>query len=144
LDPIKKDPPCTREKEEKLIKQALKTCIALPKETDRKKEHITGIITSDSAIEKIKVRPDLVQPGTHKRGWRSITQLLLLLLTAKIPKMRYNLVCKVRNVVGIVRQLLLLQLTAKIQYNLVCTVRSVAGTARQFLPCYWQPRCSTA
>ena len=40
----------------------------LPKETDRRKEHITGILTSDSAIEKTKARPDLVQPGGYKRG----------------------------------------------------------------------------
>jgi len=46
----------------------LKAGIELPKETDRKKEHITGILTSDSAIAKIKERQDLVQAGGHKCG----------------------------------------------------------------------------
>jgi len=33
----------------------------LPKDTDWKKKHITGIVTSDLTIEKIKTSPDLVQ-----------------------------------------------------------------------------------
>jgi len=60
LVPLKKDPPHTGVKEEKLIKQASKAGITLPKETDRKKEHTTGIIISDSTIKKIKAKPDLV------------------------------------------------------------------------------------
>ena len=68
LVPLLEDPPYTREKEEKLIQQALAAGIALPKETDRKNEHIIGIVTSDQAMEKIKARPDLIQYTPRKRG----------------------------------------------------------------------------
>lgn len=84
LAPLKEDPPYTREREEELMKQALKAGIMeLPKETDRKKEHITGIITSDSAIERIKARPDLVQSGSHERGRPSKATPASVSVTAK-------------------------------------------------------------
>ena len=72
LVPLAEDPPYTKEKEEQLVKQVLKMGIELPKETARKKEHITGILTCDAAVEKIKARPDLAQSGSggHKRGRR--------------------------------------------------------------------------
>ena len=37
----------------------------LSKETERQTEQVTGIVTSDSATEKIKARPNLVQSGGH-------------------------------------------------------------------------------
>jgi len=68
LVPLTEDPPYTREKEEALIREALAAGIPLPKETDRKKEHIIGIVTYGAAVERIKQRPDLMEPGGHKRG----------------------------------------------------------------------------
>jgi len=71
LVPLLWDPPYTREKEEKLLKEAEGMNITVKETTERQKEHIVGIVTSDAAIEKIKARPDLVQTGGHKRGRRS-------------------------------------------------------------------------
>ncbi len=68
LVPLLDDPPYTREEERKLIMQAQKSGIILPKETERKKEHITGIVTSEQAIEKIKARPDLIEYTGRQRG----------------------------------------------------------------------------
>lgn len=64
---LKEEPPYTREKEEELIREAKKLGIPLPVETDRKKELITGFLTSDSSIKKIK---ELLQPErrSHQRG----------------------------------------------------------------------------
>ena len=53
LVPLTEDPPYTREEDDDLVRQAEKAGIPLPKETARKKEHITDILTCDSAIEKI-------------------------------------------------------------------------------------------
>ena len=48
-----------------VIRQTLKAGIVLSEETERQTEHVTGIVTSDSATEKIKARPNLVQSGGH-------------------------------------------------------------------------------
>jgi len=68
LVPLPDDPPYTREEERKLVMQAEKACITVHKETERKKDHITGIVTSEQAIEKIKARPDLIQYTGRQRG----------------------------------------------------------------------------
>ena len=51
------------EGEYKLIRQTLEA--VLSKETERQTEHVTGIVTSESAIEKIKTKPNLVQSGGY-------------------------------------------------------------------------------
>jgi len=67
LFPFKPEPPYTREKEEDLLKQAKAAGIVLPEESARKKEHITGVLTCDSAIENIMARRDLIQYHSPRR-----------------------------------------------------------------------------
>jgi len=72
LVPLLLELPYKQKREDDFINQALKSDIPLPQETVRKKELTTGIVTSDSAIEKIKARSGFVQPGpqSNKRGRR--------------------------------------------------------------------------
>lgn len=72
LFPLQDDPPYTKAKEEELIKSVLSAHLVIPVETERKKEHITGIVTRPTEMEKIKARPDLMKPAVriHKRGRR--------------------------------------------------------------------------
>jgi len=65
LYPLQEDPPYTLEEEQKLIREALSAHLALPKETQRKKNHIIGILTSESAMNMIRSTPQLVQSVTR-------------------------------------------------------------------------------
>lgn len=64
LRPLLPDPPYTMQREESLILQAKTLGIVLPPESERKKEHIYGILTRESVLEELKARKE----ASSKRG----------------------------------------------------------------------------
>jgi len=68
LFPFKDDPPYTREKEEKLVMEAKKAGVLLSPESSRMKDHISGILTCDSVIERIQQTVEQSPAHLHKRG----------------------------------------------------------------------------
>ncbi len=70
LRPLAEDPPYTREKEEHYIKEALAMGI-IPEETQRQRDHIVGIVTSDTAIEFLRAQ---IHSSRRERGRRRSTR----------------------------------------------------------------------